>query len=66
MIIKDKADTILSAGMENRKLKLIICSDKAGEEMRIYKQIEVEIGTLERDSEERQRGQHMTVSVGTK
>ena len=30
MIIKDKADTILSAGMENRKLKLIICSDKAG------------------------------------
>ena len=46
MIIKDKAGTVLSAGMENRKLKLIICSDKKLEQMRIYKQIEVEIGTL--------------------
>ena len=66
MIIKDKAGTVLSAGMENRKLKLIICSDKKLEQMRIYKQIEVEIGTLERNSEGGQRGQHMTVSVGTK
>ena len=28
MMIKDKADTSLSTGMENWKLKLIICSDK--------------------------------------